>query len=372
MAANLAPLTPGLSADLLTSATEEILAKFQQAWSFDGRDFNRPNSEETLRRLIAENPVGMHKRLNDEFFAEGPLAAILSTPQLQEIIVNGPDDIWIESAGKFRRHDDRFLSETTFKNFIDRLCAEAAVKIDLAQPFTDGRWRDFRIHMGCAPLTHCAFHLNLRRLPSNPWTLPMLEGAGWASPARMTTLRDLIRKKKNILFIGPTGCGKTTVLGACLRELEENERAIIIEDTDELLRPNSASAKLLTRPSHSPALPEVGLTDLVRQSLRMRPHRLVMGEVRGAEAKDLLLALATGHSGSLGTLHASEPRQALLRLEMLVQLGAPQWNVQAIRQLIQLSVDYLVVCGNEDGGRRLEGIYRVAALESFGFLLEPV
>ena len=200
----------------------------------------------------------------------------------------------------------------------------------------------------------------------------MLESAGWAQAPRIQMLRDLIVKQKNILFIGPTGSGKTTVLGACLRELQENERAVIIEDTDELARPNSSSAKLLTRPAQSAALPEVTLTDLVRQSLRMRPQRLVMGEVRGAEAKDLLLALATGHSGSLGTVHAADPRQALLRLEMLVQLGAPQWNVQAIRQLIQLSVDYLVVCGNADGKRRLDGIYKVAALESFGFLLEPM
>lgn len=359
-------------ADNLTTQTESILLKFQQVWSFDGRDFARPNADETLRQLIAQAPADMHRRLTDEFFGEGPLNAVLETPQLQEIIINGPDDIWIESAGKFWRHDDRFLSETTFKNFIDRVCAEASVRIDLSQPFTDGRWRDFRLHMGCAPLTHCNYHLNLRRLPANPWTLPSLEAAGWAQPARVKLLRDLVGQKKNILFIGPTGCGKTTVLGACLRELEENERAVIIEDTDELMRPNSASAKLLTRPAQSVALPEVTLTDLVRQSLRMRPQRLVMGEVRGAEAKDLLLALATGHSGSLGTLHASEPRQALLRLEMLVQLGAPQWNVQAIRQLIQLSVDHLVVCGIEEGERRLQGIYKVAALESFGFLLEPM
>jgi pilus assembly protein CpaF len=129
---------------------------------------------------------------------------------------------------------------------------------------------------------------------------------------------------------------------------------------------------MLTRGTGSPSLPEVTLSDLVRQSLRMRPSRLIMGEVRGPEAKDLLLALATGHSGSLGTLHASDPRQALLRLEMLVQLGAPQWSVQAVRQLIQLSVDTLVVCGNENGHRCLKGIYKVAALESFGFLLEDI
>jgi pilus assembly protein CpaF len=147
---------------------------------------------------------------------------------------------------------------------------------------------------------------------------------------------------------------------------------VILEDTDELPRPNSASTKLLTRSLASAELPEITLADLLRQSLRMRPFRIVMGEVRGAEAKDLILALATGHSGSLGTLHASEARQALLRLEMLIQLGAPQWSVQAIRQLIQLSVDVLVVCGNRDGHRCLEGIFRVAALESFGFLLEPI
>lgn len=358
--------------DHLVAETESIMSKFQQAWSFDGRDFARPNADETLKLLIAATPPLMHQRLSEEFFKEGPLSRILETPHLQEIIVNGPDDIWVESSGKFWRHEDRFLSESTFKNFIDRVCAEASVKIDLAQPFADGRWRDFRLHMGCAPLTHCAYHLNLRRLPSNPWTLPMLESAGWAQAPRIQMLRDLIVKQKNILFIGPTGSGKTTVLGACLRELQENERAVIIEDTDELARPNSSSAKLLTRPAQSAALPEVTLTDLVRQSLRMRPQRLVMGEVRGAEAKDLLLALATGHSGSLGTVHAADPRQALLRLEMLVQLGAPQWNVQAIRQLIQLSVDYLVVCGNADGKRRLDGIYKVAALESFGFLLEPM
>ena len=182
----------------------------------------------------------------------------------------------------------------------------------------------------------------------------------------------MIERRKNILFLGPTGCGKTTVLGACLKELASSERVVILEDTDELPRPNTASSKLLTRPQQGSTLPEVTLSDLVRQSLRMRPFRLVMGEVRGAEAKDLLLALATGHSGSMGTIHSADARQALLRLEMLVQLGAPQWSLQAIRQLIHLSVEALVVCGYEGGQRRLHGLFQVAALESIGFLLEPI
>lgn len=356
----------------LSKRVEEIHERFQQTWNFDGRDFAKPSTDEVIRGLIANCPQEERDRLTNEFFREGPLTSILSETGLQEIIVNGRKDIWIESAGRFRKHCDEFLSELTFKNFIDRICAEAELKIDLAQPFTDGRWRDFRVHLGRAPLTDCDFHLSLRKVPENPWTLKSLADAGWADAAKIEVLKDQIEKRKNILYVGPTGCGKTTVLGASLRELAENERVVIIEDTDELQRPNSASTKMLTRGTGSPSLPEVTLSDLVRQSLRMRPSRLIMGEVRGPEAKDLLLALATGHSGSLGTLHASDPRQALLRLEMLVQLGAPQWNVQAVRQLIQLSVDTLVVCGNENGHRCLKGIYKVAALESFGFLLEDI
>jgi pilus assembly protein CpaF len=195
---------------------------------------------------------------------------------------------------------------------------------------------------------------------------------GWCAPEQSALLQDLLARRQTVLVVGPTGSGKTSVLGACLKELPAQERVVILEDTDELPLPNSASTKLLTRAQASPTLPDVSLTDLVKQSLRMRPFRLAIGEVRGAEAKDLLLALATGHEGSWGTLHASDPRQALLRLEMLIQMGAPQWSLQAIRQLMQLSLNAIVVCGNKNGHRFLEGIYRVAALESVGLLLEPL
>ncbi len=348
------------------------MSEFRDAYSYDGRDFEKPNADQMLKKIIAKEPEPSRTRLMREFFESGPLVELLDLPGLQEIIVNGRDEIWFERDGHFERHPDAFLSDETFKGVIDRICSEAQVKVDLAQPFVDGRWRNFRLHLGRAPLTHCEFHMSLRRVPVNPWTLESLRAAGWASADRIACLRAWIREKKNILFIGPTGSGKTTVLGAVLRELEPNERAVILEDTDELARPNAASTKMLTRPRLSGDLGEVTLTDLVRQSLRMRPMRVILGEVRGPEAKDLLLALATGHSGSLGTLHASDARQALLRLEMLVQLGAPQWSVQTVRQLIQLSVDVLVVCGNENGHRHLVGMYRVAALEAFGFLLEPV
>lgn len=356
----------------LENCTCDIHERFEKVWTFDQHDLKKPSSEQVLKDLIAEAPPQFQSRLNAEFFALGPLEKLLLDPQVVEIVINGAREIWFERIGEFLQHDDTFLSEQTFKNFIDRLCSDAGIKVDLAHPFADGRWMGFRVHLACAPLTHCSHHLTLRRLPENPWTLERLEEVKWCSTEAMHVLRTQISERKNILFVGPTGCGKTSVLGACLKAMPENERVVILEDTDELPRPNRASSKLLTRSLACASLPDVTLTDLVRQSLRMRPFRIVMGEVRGGEAKDLLLALATGHSGSLGTLHAADARQALLRLEMLVQIGAPQWSVQAIRQLIQLSVDTLVVCRNVGGHRRLEGIYKVAALESFGFLLEPL
>ena len=356
----------------LKAAAAAVFREFEGAWNYDGRDLHKPSADEMLRQIVDRQPEAHRERLAREFFGDGPLTEALALPGLQEIVVLGGREIWVEAGGRLTRLGDGFLTERTFKNFIDRLCAEAGLRVDLSQPFADGRWRGFRVHLGCAPLTHCDFHLCLRRFPENPWTLARLEEAGWATGAQLATLRGLVSARQNLLFLGPTGSGKTTALGAALAELPATERVVIVEDTDELRRPNAASSKLLSRPRLGPDLGEVTLADLVRQSLRMRPSRLVMGEVRGPEAKDLLLALATGHAGSMGTLHATDAKQALLRLEMLVQLGAPQWSVETVRQLMRLSVDALVVCENESGHRRLQGIYRVAALESFGFLLEPV
>lgn len=356
----------------LRGEVSRILEAFHKTWTYDIHDAARPPAEVVMRDQIHKAPPDMRTRLEAEFFDYGPVNPLLELSGLQEVIINGPDDIWLERSGVFERSPDNFLSEYTFRNFVDRLCSEAGVKIDLGQPFANGRWRGFRLHIACAPLTHCTFHICLRRMPESAWTLQRLEEAGWCTGGQSALLRRLLSERKNVLVIGPTGSGKTSVLGACLKELRPDERTVVIEDTDELPIPNRASTKLLSRPRLSDCLPEVDLAELVKQSLRMRPFRLVVGEVRGAEAKDLLLALATGHNGSWGTLHANEARQALLRLEMLIQLGAPQWSLAAIRQLLHLSVDALVLCGIENGHRRLEGVFRVAALETCGFLLEPM
>jgi pilus assembly protein CpaF len=362
-----------MKTNLRRQQVAEILRRFNEAYTFDLADLNKPQADQILQQLIDDIcPQEDRPRIQAEFFGHGPLEELLSDATVLEIVINGDVEIWFEHDGQFNRHQDEFLNELTFKRFIDRLAQEAQMRIDLSRPFADGRWRDFRLHLACAPLTHCSYHVTMRKVPNQPWTLQRLQELNWCTPEQMQILQSLIKARKNCLVIGPTGCGKTSVLTACLRELPGNERTVIIEDTDELPLPNPASTKMLSRTHASEALSEVTMNDLVKQSLRMRPLRLVVGEVRGAEAKDLLLALATGHSGSWGTLHASDARQALLRLEMLVQMGAPQWNLQAIRQLLHLSVDALIVCGNENGHRCLQGIFKVAALESFGILIEPL
>lgn len=322
--------------------------------------------------LATESPE-IVARIREEYFGSGPLAAAIEAEDVTEIIVNGPGEVWLELSGRLERHHDTFLSELTFRNFLLRACRETGLQTSLDCPFVDGQWRDFRLHLITSPLTPTSSVLTLRRHPRNPWRLHELERRGWAPPEALACLRQLLERKLNFLIVGCTGSGKTSVLNACLQELGANERCILIEDTNELTVPNGSSTKLLTRKDANHLLRDVDQTELLRQSLRMRPDRIVMGEIRGPEAKDLLMAFATGHAGCIGTLHAETARQALLRLEMLIQLGAAQWNLHAVRTLILLSLNAIVVVKRDsEGQRRLEGIYQLTSLEDVGFLLEKL
>ncbi len=315
----------------------------------------------------------LQSRLRIEFEGDGPLASLLSDEEITEIIVNRIDQIWFEKNGRLHRHEDRFVSELTYKNFLERLHQEARVQPSMERPFCDGQFRNFRLHLASSAVTKGNDLLTLRRQASNPWTLDKLENQGWSSSRGVELIRDWISSHKNFLIVGETGSGKTSVLSSCLQEIPFSERVVILEDTPEVVIPNPASTRLLTRNDSHGLLPDIDLVNLLRQSLRMRPDRLVVGEVRGGEAKDLLLALSTGHQGSLGTLHASSARQALLRLEMLVQLGAPQWNLMTIRRLIGLSLQGIAVVGrNSKGQRKLKSLHEISAVEETGVLLDSI
>ena len=357
-----------------------VFQKLQTEPEGEGDASNAVKSPTRQIALVKNITSNLHrKRLVDEFFLLGPVEPLIHDSSISEIIINGRKNIFYEKHGHLLPLEDAFLSDLTFGNCVHRICEEAKMILHLNQLFADGNWRGWRVHIARKPLVNVPYHISFRRHPKKPWTLTKLMEAGFASRQAIEIIAQLVKEKSNLLICGPTSSGKTSVLNACLQKLSWNERIITIEDSDELILPNPFSTKLLTRIATEKHLVPVKQSELVRQSLRMRPDRIVMGEARGAEAKDLLMALATGHRGSMGTLHAQNHKQALWRLEMLVQMGSPAWSVHTIRQMIALGINHLIILDRIPHARNphsmqrvLKGIYRLSGLESSGFLFETL
>ncbi len=324
-----------------------------------------------VRNEINNEPIEIQDRIINEFFNYGPLHSLIENQNISEIIINGYDGIIYEEKGRFIKHNDEFYSPRTFENFIHKITFETKTQIDLKTPHLNTSWKNFRVHIICKPITKKTC-VTLRRHSMNSWNFKKLEENQWAQPREIEYILQSIKDQKNILIVGPTGSGKTTILNSCLQVLDPLDRCVIIEDTNELICPNVSSTKLLTRTEQFSDLRTYDQSDLLKQSLRMRPQRLIIGEIRGSEAKDYLMALSTGHEGGLCSMHANHPRQALIRLEMLIQLGAPQWSLQAIRQLIQLSLNIIITVGCEHSQRHLKSIHQISSLESHGFILEEI
>lgn len=368
-------MTTSLYCPTLFAQAEATLQAIQEIPSLKHTpllDRHERERDVALENCLKKNLVGMHEdqcsRITDELFEFGPLMNLRNDESLTEIVIMGPDSIWVERNGRLERHTDRFLNRITYKNCMNRVLRSAKSHVDETKPFANGRWEGFRVHIVGAPIVSDLPCLTLRRVRNQRWTLSDLAELGWATERGIQLIKELVETRQNVLVIGATGSGKTSVLSAALNEVSSHERVLTLEDTDEIPLPTPVSLKLLTKvPKHSEDT-EFLLGDLLKQALRMRPDRLVMGEVRGAEAKDLLLAFATGHNGCWGTLHAANAREALLRLEMLVQMGAPQWSTATVRALIHSSIQNIVtVERTETGKRRLCSISKVASLEEMGF-----
>ena len=348
---------------------QNILQLFQNSISSKSDS----QQEKVIEKIISENSSEDHR---EQFFSEfcgyGPLDSLIHKSNINEIIINNKEQIAYEEEGVMKILPHGFLSKITFNNIVEKICTESQLTLNLKKPFAEGKWRDFRIHIIGPPLIQKDFHISLRKHPKTFWTLKKLIDNNWAPDSAVDILKQFIKEKINFLIVGPTSAGKTSVLNACLQELEPFERVISIEDTDEIVLPNALSTKLLTQTAPESHLSLIGQEELVKQSLRLRPDRLVMGEVRGAESKDLLLALASGHRGSIGTLHAKDHKQALWKLETLTQMGAPQWQNGTIRNLIFSSLQALVILEKRKDLRILKGIYKITSLESTGFLFESL
>lgn len=329
--------------------------------------------EKILNQEIKNHHNDYKERLQNEFFGFGPLESLMQDEDITEIIVNSWKDIWYEKSGMFIESSDTFLSPTTYHNYVQRLCKNLKAQLTFDQPFLCLTHENLRYHIVSPSISGDDFCLSIRKHRKTQWSMEDLLNKKSITPHQLALISNIISEKKNFLVIGATGTGKTTFLNCCLKLLDENERTVLIEDTSELILPNGLSTKLLTRKDSHGLLSPIDLTILIREALRMRPDRLVLGEVRGPEAKDLLLALSTGHEGSIGTLHAVSAQEALIRLEMLIQLGAPQWSLEAIRRLIYFSLHYIITIERDDLGQRsVKDIHKISGLESFGFLIEKI
>lgn len=312
-------------------------------------------------------------RLTSEFFKLGPLELLVQDQDITEILVNAPNSIWFEKSGKLHKHDDRFLSDISYNNIIEKLGQLAGKHLTLERPYLEGHFSGMRLSILSSEITNAYSIISIRKHPKNPWNLDRLVNNQWCDQLTSEILKTMISNGDNFLIIGETGSGKTSIVNALLNEISMCERAVIIEDSSEIHLPNSASVKLLTRESSQDHLPSIDQQTLLKRALRLRPDRLIMGEIRGEESKDFLMLLATGHRGCFATLHAKNPSEALIRLEMLIQLGAPQWNLQAIRRLIFLSLQYVIVTERTSLGKRLfKGLYKLSSLEDSGITLDSI
>jgi pilus assembly protein CpaF len=269
----------------------------------------------------------------DELAGAGPLEPLLRIPAVTDVLVNGPDQVWLDRGAGLERAAVRFADDDAVRRLAVRLAAAAGRRLDDAAPWVDVGLPDgTRLHAVLAPVSGSGTCLSLRVLRRCTRSLADLAAGGALPGESAGLLRALVRRRVSFLVTGGTGTGKTTLLSALLGEADPGERLILCEDAPELTPAQPHVVRLLTRPPNLEAAGEVTLRDLVRQALRMRPDRLVVGEVRGGEVVDLLAALNTGHEGGCGTLHANRPAQVPARLEALgvaAGLGRPAVHSQA-------------------------------------------
>jgi len=274
----------------------------------------------------------------------GILDSILKDNSITEVMINGPDHIFIEQNGRVKQLDKQFASEKQLSDIIQRIVGEAGREVSQASPIVDTRLEDgSRVNVVLPPISLVGPVVTIRKFSRNPMTIEQLIKYGSITPQIASVLEMLVRAKYNIFIAGGTGSGKTTYLNALTNYIPIDERIITIEDSAELQIANIDNlVSLETRNANSAGVGSVTIQDLIKSSLRMRPERIIVGEVRGGEALDMLQAMNTGHDGSLSTGHANSPRDMLSRLETMVLQGSSGMPLEAIRQQIASAIDIII------------------------------
>ncbi len=330
-------------------------------------------AQEAMPLSVAERD----RLVNDvqhELFGLGPLEPLLADPTISDILVNKHDMIYIERRGKIERTNVCFKDDEHLMRVIERIVSSVGRRIDESSPMVDARLQDgSRVNAIIPPLAIDGPVVSIRRFGSEPLRMSMLIDYKALTKDIADMLQMVVTARLNVLISGGTGAGKTTLLNALSAYIPENERIVTIEDSAELQLQQPHVVRLETRPPNIEGRGEVSQRDLVRNALRMRPDRIVIGEVRGGEAIDMLQAMNTGHDGSLTTIHANTPRDALARLETMIQMTGMRLSDRAMRQQVASALNLVVqVARLSDGSRRVTSISEITGMEGETITMQEI
>ncbi len=385
--------TGGVSQSGLSSSKSfDELKRLIHSKLVDKLDLSRVSDLEgdTLRREIrlvverlcdTENPLlnrmereRLIDEVLDETFGFGPLEVLLKDPTISDILVNGPFKVYVERRGKLEKTDVKFRDNEHLMQIIDRIVSKVGRRVDETSPMVDARLPDgSRVNAIIQPLALDGASLSIRRFGSNPLKLEDLLNYKAFTPEMAMLMEACIKARLNIVISGGTGCGKTTLLNTMSSFIPHDERIVTIEDAAELQLQQDHVVRLETRPPNIESKGAVTTRDLVRNALRMRPERIIIGECRGAEALDMLQAMNTGHAGSMTTLHANSPRDAQARLETMILMAGMELPVKAMRQQISSAVDLIIQANRLQGGpRKITSVTEVMNMEQDMIIMQDI
>jgi pilus assembly protein CpaF len=324
--------------------------------------------------LTREERRDIIRQLTDDILGYGPIEPLLRDETVTEIMINGPEHVYVERSGKLERSEFRFVDDSHVMRIIDKIVSQVGRRVDESSPMVDARLPDgSRVNAIIPPLALRGPTVTIRKFSRDPYTINDLIAFGTLTARAAQFVAACVKGKLNILISGGTGTGKTTTLNAMSAFIPSDERIVTIEDAAELQLQQEHVITLESRPANIEGNGEIKIRELVRNALRMRPDRIIVGEVRGAETLDMLQAMNTGHEGSLTTIHANAPRDALSRLETLVLTAGVELPHRAIREQIASAFDLLVQIERlVDGSRRVTAISEVLGMESDVVTLQDV
>jgi pilus assembly protein CpaF len=370
------PTTTGLRdayVDLKSRIQNKLLAELEPTLDLSRTEELRAIIEEKFDAVLAEDHIVLSRlerqRLFEQIVAEilgyGPLEPLLRDDTITEIMVNGPKKVYIERNGKIERTNVVFEDNEHLMRIIERIVAPLGRRVDESMPYVDARLPDgSRVNIVIPPISLIGPVVTIRKFYRTPLTVEDLIRLGSATPEVMEFLKACVQAKINIVVSGGTGSGKTTLLNILSGFIPEGERIITIENAAELQLRQEHVVTLETRPPNIEGKGEITMRDLVINALRMRPDRIIVGECRGGEAFDMLQAMNTGHEGSMTTIHANSPRDALARLENMVLMAGTDLPHRAIREQIAMAIDLIVQTARmRDGSRKIVSVTEVQGLE---------